>query len=222
MIGNPNLINEITDKIAIDYLVSFSNFSLVNELYFYNTTDKIEVIQSLYQDHIIQNRYEYTGNEKTWGFEINANWSANNWMRLSEKLDFIDSQLDVQLEPIAAKKRYQQWYSVTTAEFTISPTMMVELDFSYYGPAMTAQSTVDECYMAGLSLRKTFFERKLTFTLSGRDMLGIYKKVEHSQGSDFNQVMTMENRFPIRFALSYKFNNYKRNERRLAKSPLTE
>jgi len=222
MMGNPNLVNEITDKIAIDYLVSFPSLTLVNELYFYNTADKIEVIQSLYQDKTILNRYENTGSEKTWGFEVNANWSANNWLILSEKLDFIDSQLDVQLDPIATKKRYQQWYSVTTAAFTLSPTMTLELDFSYYGPAMTAQSTVDECYFAGLSFRKTFFERKLTFTLSGRDVLGIYKKVEHIQGADFNQVMTMENKFPIRFALSYKFNNFKRNERRVAKSPLTE
>lgn len=222
MIGNPDLINEITDKIAFDYIVNLPKLTLVNELYFYHTADKIGVIQSIYQDKIIQNRYENTGIEKTWGFEINASWSVNSWFRLSEKLDFIDSQLDVQLEPIAVKKRYQQWYSVSSAEFTISPTMMLEVDFSYYGPAMTAQSTVDECYLAGLSFRKTFFERKLTFTVSGRDVLGIYKKVEHIQGPDFNQVMTMENKFPVRFALSYKFNNYKRNERRVAKTPLTE
>jgi len=222
MIGNPNLINEITDKIAIDYLVNFSKLTLVNEIYLYHTADKIEVIQSIYQDKTIQNRYENTGTEKTWGFEINANWSACNWLRLSEKLDFIDSQLEVKLEPIAVLKRYQQWYSVTTAEFTISPSMMLELDFSYYGPAMTAQSSVDECYLAGLSFRKTFLDRKLTFTLSGRDVLGVYKKVEHIQGTDFNQVMTMDNRLPVRFSLSYKFNNYKRNERRVAKSPLTE
>jgi len=222
MVGNTNLVNEITDKIALDYLINFPRLTLVNELYLYNTADKIEVIQSIYQDNIIQNRYENSGSETTWGFEINANWSVNQWIRLSEKLDFIDSRLDVRLEPIAGKKRYQQWYSVTTAELTISPTTLLELDFSYYGPAMTSQSSIDAVYMAGLSFRQTFFDRKLTFTLSGRDVIGLYKKVEHAQGDNFNQVMTIENRFPVRCSLSYKFNNYKRNERRVAKSPLTE
>jgi outer membrane cobalamin receptor len=222
MVGNPNLVNEITDKIALDYLINFPRLILVNELYLYNTANKIEVIQSIYQGNMIQNRYENSGSEKTWGFEINANWTVNQWIRLSEKLDFIDSHLNVSLEPIAGKKRYQQWYSVSTAEFTISPTTLLELDFSYYGPAMTSQSSIDAIYMAGLSVRQTFFDRKLTFTLSGRDVMGFYKKAEHVLGNNFNQAMTIENRFPVSCSLSYKFNNYKRNERRVAKSPLTE
>ncbi len=222
MMGNPDLKNEITDKIAIDYLLNFRKLSLVNELYFYNTTDKIETIQSIYRDQIIQNRTENMGNEKTFGLEINAIWSATNWMQISEKLDFIDSYLDVRLAQIAQQRRYQQWYSITTADFIISPTFRLQLDFSYFGPAMTAQSNVDQCYMAGLSIRKSFMDRKLTFTLSGRDVPGFYKKVEHVQGAGFNQVMTMRNNFPIRFSVSYKFNQYKRDERSVAKAPLVE
>jgi len=222
MMGNPDLKNEITDKIAIDYLLNFRNLSLVNELYFYNTTNKIETIQSIYRDQSIQYRTENMGNEKTFGLEINAIWSATNWMQISEKLDFIDSHLDVRLAQIAQQRRYQQWYSVTTADFTISPTFRLQLDFYYIGPAMTAQSNVDQGYMAGLSIRKSFLERKLTFTLSGRDVPGFYKKVEHIQGAGFNQVMTMQNNFPIRFSVSYKFNHYNRDERRVAKSPLVE
>jgi outer membrane receptor for ferrienterochelin and colicin len=222
MMGNPDLKNEITDKIAIDYLLNFQNLSLVNELYFYNTTNKIEVIQSIYRDQIIQTRTENMGNEKTLGLEINAIWSATNWMQISEKLDFIDSHLDVRLAQIAQQRRYQQWYSLTTADFTISPTFRLQLDFYYIGPAMTAQSKVDQGYMAGLTFRKTFLDRKLTFTLSGRDVASFYKKVEHVQGAGFNQMMTIQNNFPIRFSVSYKFNNYNRDERRVAKSPLEE
>jgi len=222
MLGNPDLKNEITDKIAIDYLLNFRKLTLVNELYFYNTTNKIEVIQSIYRDRIIQNRTENMGSEKTLGLEINAIWSATNWMQISAKLDFIDSHLDVRLAQIAQQKRYQQWYSVTTADFTISPTIRLQLDFYYIGPAMTAQSNVDQGYMAGLTVRKSFLNRKLIFTLSGRDVPGFYKKVEHVQGAGFNQVMTMQNNFPVRFSVSYKFNHYNRDERRAAKSPPVE
>ena len=222
MLGNPDLKNEITDKIAIDYLLNFRKLTLVNELYFYTTTNKIEVIQSIYHDQIIQNRTENMGSEKTLGLEINAIWSATNWMQISAKLDFIDSHLDVRLAQIAQQKRYQQWYSVTTADFTISPTIRLQLDFYYIGPAMTAQSNVDQGYMAGLTVRKSFLNRKLIFTLSGRDVPGFYKKVEHVQGAGFNQVMTMQNNFPVRFSVSYKFNHYNRDERRAAKSPPVE
>jgi len=222
MIGNPNLRNEITDKIALDYLVNLRHVSFVGEMYFYNTADKIEIIRSLYHDGIIQNRYENTGSEKTMGVEFNINWSVNNWLKIVEKLDFIDSRLDIQLEPIAQKKRYQQWYSVTNLDLTINPTLLLEVDFSYYGPAMTAQSNVDKCYLAGLNIRKTFFNKKLTCSLTGRDVLRLYRNTEHIQGVDFNQVFSTHNKFPIRFSVSYKFNHYKRDESRVAKSIITE
>jgi outer membrane cobalamin receptor len=222
MLGNPDLKNEITDKIALDYLHNFGNLTLINELYFYNTSNKIEVIQSIYRDQIIQNRNENMGGEKTFGLEVNAIWSAANWLRISEKFDFIDSYLDVTLAQIADQKRYQQWYSVTTADFTLSPTFLLQLDFSYFGPAMTAQTNVDQIYMAGLTIRKTFLDRKLIFTISGRDVPGLYKKIEHVGGAGFNAVMTMQNKFPFHFSVSYKFNHYSRDERRVAKAPIVE
>jgi hypothetical protein len=119
-------------------------------------------------------------------------------------------------------KSYQQFYSVTSASITIHPTFLLELDFSYYGPALTAQSKVDKCYLAGIGLRKTFLKNKLTATITGRDFLRLYSKVEHISGTDFDQAMSVKNNFPIRFTLGYKFNQYKRDERRVAKSPVAE
>ncbi len=221
-LGNPNLQNEITDKIALDYLVNLQKLSIATELYFYNTTDKIEIIRSIYRDDIMQNRYENTGSEKTLGVEINTSWKAASWLKVNEKLDFIDSYLDIRLNQTSQKKSYSQWYSVTTADFTISPTTLLELDFSYYGPALTAQSNIDPVYLAGLSFRQTFLNNRLTFTLTGRDVLGIYRRTETISGTDFIQTLKTRNNFPIRFSLSYKFNHYKRDERRIAKSPVIE
>ena len=218
-VGNPDLKNEITDKIALDYLVNLKNLTMVSELYFYNTVDKVEVIRSIYQNEIIRNRYENMGSEKTFGLEFNGNWSPCSSFSINEKLDLINSSLDVRLDQVAQKKNYSQWYSVTTANFKITPTTTLEADFSYYGPALTAQSKIDQVYMAGISFRQQLFNKKLIFTITGRDFLGIYKKVEHIQGADFTQEFTSKNKFPIRFSLSYKLNQFKRDERRLAKTP---
>jgi hypothetical protein len=222
MMGNPNLNNEITDKISMNYLKNFQNLNLSGELYFYNTTGKIEIIRSLYQNGIIRNRYENMGNEKTLGLEINAGWIVTPWISLHEKMDFIGSALDVRLNGLSNEKSYNQFYCVTTADFTLSPTTLLELDFSWYGPAMTAQSNIEKVFLAGISFRQQFLNKKMTLTITGRDFLGLYKNVEHIHGEDFEQVMTSHNKFPIRFSLSYKFNHFKRDERRIAKSPVIE
>ncbi|MEI6275364.1 MAG: TonB-dependent receptor family protein [Prolixibacteraceae bacterium] len=222
MMGNPDLRNEITDKLAINYLLNFSHLTLNNEIYYFNTADKIEVIRSLYHDGIIQNRYENTGTEKTLGIEFNADWTTTSWLSLNEKVDFIESNLGVRLDDFSQQKSYRQWYSVTTADISLSPSTMLQLDFSYYSPAMTAQSHIDQFFMAGISFRQSFFDKRLNFTLTGRDFLGLYQNFEHIEGEDFNQKITTQNKFPIRFSLSYKFNRYKRDDRRIAKTPLME
>ena len=222
MVGNPNLKNEITDKIELAYLLNFHNIILSSELYFYNKADKIEVVSSLYRDEIIQYRPENMGNERTLGIEFYANWTPGSRFSINEKFDFIGSHLDVRLSQIAQKRSYRQCYSVTTANYSISPTTFLELNFSYYGPSLTAQSNVDQVFLAGLSFRQMLFKKKLTFTLTGRDILGLYRRVEYIQGADFNKAVTICNKFPIRFALSYKFNQYKRDDRKAAKSPVAE
>jgi hypothetical protein len=222
VIGNPDLKNEITNKIALDYLINLHNLSLTNQLYYYNTADKIEVISSLYRDGIVQNRYENMGSEKTLGFELNATWTIGTKINLNEKLDIIDTWLDVHLNNLEKQRNYRQWYSVTTANITLTPITLLEFNFSYYGPSLTAQSNIDQLFMAGVSFRQMFLKKKLTFTLTGRDVLGMYRKIEKIQGTDFNQSVTTANKFPVRFSLSYKFNNYKRDERRVAKAPILE
>ena len=221
-IGNPNLRNEITSKVCADYLINLHKISLVNELYYYSTTDKIEAIRSLYHDNIIQNRFENMGSEKTLGLEINANWIVNTWLRLDEKLDFIDSRLEVNIDPVVQKRDYQQWYCVTSANAVLSPTLSVEADFSYYGPSLTAQSRIRECYLGGLSIRKSFLNKKLSITFSGRDVLRLYKRTEQIQGTDFTQTYSTHNKFPIRLSIAYKFNHFSRDERKNAKTPPAE
>ena len=221
-IGNPNLKNEITDKIALDYQANFPHLTLSNELFYYTTDDKIEMIHSVYQNGIIQNQYENTGTEKTFGFEFNADWTTSSWLSLNQKIAFIDTKLNVRFDEVSQQKKYNQFYTETTADFRLSPSSTLQVDFSYYGPQMTAQSSIDQFYIAGISYRQTFFNKKLTFSLTGRDFLGMYKKVEHIQTDDFNQDVTTLYKFPIRFSLSYKFNHYKRDEKRNAKTPVME
>ncbi len=220
--GNPNLRNELTDKVALNYLLSFPRLTFNSELYFYNTVDKIELISSLYKNGIIQNRYENMGNEKTLGVEFNANWKTRRWFSLNEKLGIIDSWLFVNINQISQQRNYHQLYSIITANFSITPTTLFELNFTYYGPSLTAQSHVSQVFLGGLSFRQLLFNNKISFTLTGRDVLGLYRKVEHIQGTDFNQEITTCNNFPIRFSLSYKFNQFKRNDRQNAKIPVLE
>lgn len=222
MVGNPNLKNEIINKTTIDYLLNFKKMTLTTELFYFSTADKIEVIQSLYQKGIFLNRLENMGSEKTLGIEFNAEWPVCSWFSLSEKLDFIGSWLNVQLAPIAQKKNYRQYYSVSTASFNITPNTQLEADFTYYSPSMTAQTKIEKYYMVGLSFRQMFLNKKLSFTLTGRDVFGLFKKTEHIQGPDFNQTVTTYYQFPIRFSVSYKFNHYTRDEKRIAKQPLPE
>ncbi|MCE1197557.1 MAG: TonB-dependent receptor family protein [Marinilabiliales bacterium] len=220
--GNPNLKNEKTNKWSLDYLSHAGKVSLTAELYYYETANKIELIRSVLHDNILGSQYENRGSERTGGLELIADWCPSKWLRFNEKADYITSSLQVTNGSALSQKRYQQFYSTATADFIFSPNTLLELDFSYFGPSETTQTSVDEFFLGGITFRKTFLDRKLTFSLTCRDFLGLYKQKEFVSDTTFSQHITTTVDMPFRFSLSYKFNHYKREERKMAKMPISE
>lgn len=221
-VGNPLLDNEMSNKISITYSKELKNFTFDTELYYLGITDKIEIIRTVYEDQIIQNRYENIGTEKTLGMEIDTEYSLTKWWSLIEKVDLYYNRIEIDQPSTSPIKKYNQLVSLTTSKFTISPTTFLELDLSYYGPSMNSQVELGSFLMSGMTFRKQFFDKKLSFTVTGTDIFGLYKADEMIKGEDFDQHIITQAILPIRFSLSYKLNNFKKDEKRTPKTPPAE
>ena len=74
----------------------------------------------------------------------------------------------------------------------------------------------------GMNFRQQFFKKKLSLTVTGNDIFGLYEADERYTGAGFYQHIVSNVVYPIRFSLTYKINNFKREENRMAKLPPAE
>jgi hypothetical protein len=96
------------------------------------------------------------------------------------------------------------------ATIKISPESRVQLTGFYRGPSVSAQGDQKGTVFTNVSYRQDFMKKKLSATLSCRDLLGTMRMQGTSNGDNFKSTfkMTREPRI-LMLTLSYKINNYK-------------
>jgi hypothetical protein len=96
----------------------------------------------------------------------------------------------------------------TTVKF--SPDSRMQLTAFYRGPSVSAQGDQKGMMFTNLSYRQEFLKKKLSATLSVRDLFGTGKFEGTSYGDGFKSSFKFQ-REPRVFmlTLSYKINNYK-------------
>ncbi len=222
-VGNPMLNNEISDRISLAYNLRRKDLSFYAELYILKISDKIDNYKSTYSmDNIIQNTAMNVGTENLAGMEINTEYSITEWWTMTEKVDLFASHLNTKQLPGLSDKRYNQVVSFTTSQFRLSPNTQLEFELSYYSPSKNSQMELGSFLMMGMNFRQQFFKKKLSLTVTGNDIFGLYKADERYTGSGFNQRILSNVVYPVRFSLTYKINNFKREENRIAKLPPAE
>ena len=91
-----------------------------------------------------------------------------------------------------------------------SPDSRFQLTGFYLGPSVSAQGEQKGMAFLNMSYRQDFMKKKLSATLSVRDLLGTMKMEGSSSGDGFKSTFKMQ-REPrvLMLTLSYKINNYK-------------
>ena len=94
--------------------------------------------------------------------------------------------------------------------FKLSTGTRLQLMAMYFGPSVTAQGKREGFMMTSAAIKQSFMNDKLSFTLTGRDLLKSMNREMTSAGAGFKTYNYFEREAPIvQFSLSYTINNYK-------------
>ena len=81
----------------------------------------------------------------------------------------------------------------------------------YRGPSATAQGSREGMFMTSIALKKELFDKKLSLTLSARNLFGEVKREMTAEGPDYYSHSSLNMESPIiQLSLSYAINNYKK------------
>jgi outer membrane receptor protein involved in Fe transport len=209
-IGNPDLKPEYTDSYEFSYMKKFGN-SFVSLETFYRTTNNLMTrIQESKPDGIIYMSTTNLNRDYSMGGEIMGNINVNKWLLINTSFTLYNYKLKGEVLGKSVDKESTNYSGRMNATIKISPESRLQLTGFYNGPSVSAQGDQKGMVYTNLSYRQDFMKKKLSATLSMRDVFGTMKMQGTSFGDNFKSTFRMQ-REPrvLMLTLSYKINNYK-------------
>jgi outer membrane receptor protein involved in Fe transport len=209
-IGNPDLKPEYTDSYEFSYMRKFGNSFVSLETFYRTTNDLITRIQELKEDGIIYMSADNLNRDHSLGGEIMGNINITKWLLVNTSFSLYNYKLKGEVLGKSVDRESTNYSGRLNATIKFSGDSRMQLTGFYRGPSVSAQGDQKGMIFTNLSYRQDFMKKKLSATLSVRDLLGTAKFEGTSFGDDFKSSFKMQ-REPrvLMLTLSYKINNYK-------------
>ncbi len=209
-IGNPDLKPEYTDSYELSYMRKFGNSFVSFETFYRTTNDLMTRVQELKDDGIIYMNTQNLNRDHSLGGEIMGNVNVTKWLLVNTSFSLYNYQLKGEVLGKSVDKQSTNYSGRLNATVKFNSDSRLQLTGFYRGPSVSAQGDQKGMVFTNLSYRQDFLKKKLSATLSVRDVLGTMKMEGTSFGEDFKSTFKMQ-REPrvLMLTLSYKINNYK-------------
>lgn len=209
--GNPYLEPELTDSYELAYQKRIWGSLFALEGYYRVTTDKITNIQSLQDDGTFLYTFDNINKDYSLGTELMVNTTPVKWLELSLTGNLFHYRLQGSVSETDVDKESLNWNSRLNAIFRLPYDFRFQINSRYNGPSVSAQGETKGSLMTSLALRKEFFDRQLSASVSVQDVFKTAKWESFSSGNGFtsSDLMTHEPQV-VMVSLSYRINNYKR------------
>ncbi|MDR1357110.1 MAG: TonB-dependent receptor [Tannerellaceae bacterium] len=216
-IGNPDIRNEFINSFELNYKKNVGNAALSATVFHRRRADKIERLRIPYESAIragvTLDSMANVGDDYSSGIEFNGQMQATRrWntavngslyhYRVVNKLlrdarDESSANYDITLNNALDAGRYTR----------------IQLDANFVGPSVTTQGRTDAFWYVNLAIRQQFLNRRLSGTLSVRDLLHSARYASNITTADLRSVTKIRPAYPlITLTLSYTFNNFRAKE----------
>lgn len=219
-IGNPNLKPEYTDSYEFSYMRKFNN-SFVSLETFYRTTNNLMTrIQELKDDGIVYMRTDNLNRDYSLGAEIMGNINITKWLLVNTSFSLYNYKMKGEVLGTPIDRESTNYSGRLNATVKFNPDSRLQLTGFYRGPSVSAQGEQKGMAFTNLSYRQDFMKKKLSATLSVRDLFGTMRMEGTSISDNFKSTfkMTREPRV-LMLTLSYKINNYKMDRQAPSEQP---
>ncbi len=211
--GNPALTPEFTNSFELNYQYTFKKGFMSLESYYRGTTDKITRISgvdTLNGQQVFINTSTNADEDYSLGLELMANLDITKWWQLNLTGDLYHYQLQGKVEGEDVSSHSTTWRTNFNTTFKLKGDTRLQIMGIYNGPSVTLQGQRDGFFVTNLAVRKDFMKRKLTVTLSARDVLATGKFSFTSEGNNFYTHNKFTREAPVVLLnLTYRINNYK-------------
>jgi hypothetical protein len=177
---------------------------------FYRTTNNLMTrIQEL-KDGIIYMSTDNLNRDHSLGGEIMGNINMTKWLLINTSFSMYYYKLKGEVLGESIDRQSTNYSGRLNATIKFTSDSRLQLTGFYHGPSVSAQGDEKGMIFTNLSYRQDFMKKKLSATLSLRDVFGTMQHEGTAFGDGFKSTFKMQ-REPrvLMLTLSYKINNYK-------------
>lgn len=208
-IGNPDIRSEYINSYELNYKLNVDEHMLSAALFHRSRKDKIERLRVPYEAGVTLDSMANVGNDYSTGLEINAQIQATRRWNVNLNGSLYHYKVVNKLSRSDKKETSTNYEVALNNSFELGKYTRIQLDGNFVGPSVTTQGKTDAFWYANLAVRQQMFNRKLSATLSFRDVFNSARYVSNINTADLQSVTRIRPNYPlITLTLSYTFNNF--------------
>ncbi|MGZ8509775.1 MAG: outer membrane beta-barrel protein [Chitinophagaceae bacterium] len=231
--GNPNLVPEFTQSVELSYMKRFTanNTFLASVYYKHNNnliTQYIDEQTDANGNAILVNTFANANSGYSTGLELTAQNAITKWWDVSSNVNFYNSAINTDNLTGTSQKDRWSWFGKVNNSFKLPANFSLQLTGMYQSkaniaasssssqqqppgpPGMQAQSTshgyIRAFFAVDFAIKKKFFNKKITTTLSVNDIFKTRKQEQYSSSDYFVQTYSrLRDPQMIRLNLAFNF-----------------
>ena len=209
-IGNPDIRPEYINSFELNYQKSFGENSVSATLFHRSRKDKIERLRVPYSAGVTLDSMANVGHDYSTGVELSLNLHPVRWWNTTVNGNLYHYKVKNEQAAGGNTSTSTNYDILWNNLFDLGKYTRLQLDGSFVGPSVTTQGRTDAYWYANLAVRQQLFNRRLTATLTFRDIFRSAKYVSDIQTADLRSLTRIKPKYPqITLTLSWTFNSYK-------------
>ena len=207
--GNPNLDSEKSHNIRLNYSIFTQKFNMNFSGNYRFVNNSIEQYTWVNDQGISETTYGNIGRTRSVGAFLYASYSPIAMLRI-----FINAGMDYEKLQSTEGNLANDGFSgrvFAGAQLTLPKDFRIDLNGGYFSPRINLQGKSSAMYFTGISLNKSFFDKKLTVSLSCNNPFWKTIKMESNTADDtFNmKTVSYNHARDFRLSVSYRFGSLK-------------
>ncbi|NRB52583.1 MAG: TonB-dependent receptor [Saprospiraceae bacterium] len=210
--GDAELRPEYIDLVEIGLVQNWGDHSVFATAYYRNIENVINRVNTVFNDTILNRIYTNAGNANALGLELGSTfYPTSNW-QVYLGANLFNYQIEGKLFGDQINTSNTIYSINANTSFNITPTLSTQLAFNYLSERVTAQGRDSEFYNPSLTLKQTFWEKKLTLALQWLNVdMGLWSANEQRITTERSHFFTTTNYVYevdiLQFTLSYQLNS---------------
>lgn len=209
--GNPYLKPEYTDSYEFGYAYIYNTSSIFTNLFYKQVNDNINQVTELRENNVTVQTFSNVAKLTSYGVELNGYTQIFNWWTINGGCSYYASKFEGNYSGSSSNSVNDVWNARLMTMISLGWNLDFQMNGFYMSRNLTPQGKMKEMIFTDVSLKKSFFDKKLSVSLRVSDPLNLVKFRNETFGSNFFYGIDVKPATQV-FTLSvqYSINNFKR------------